>query len=247
VLLGALVIALVAAAYFLWPKLFEETPQQEQVPNLVRLTEDAAREEIGDAGLEVGDVELQASETINAGRVISQSPSADDYVDPGTEIDLVISAGPPEQAVPPVVGSSRAEAASILKGAGFKVEALERESDEEQNEIVEQDPAPGTMVQKGTVVTIYYSDGPEEVPDVVGMTQEAAVRAIESAKFKVEIVESDDTTEPAGIVFRQIPEGGQPQDEGDTITIFVSTYVEPTTPTTPTDTTTLPTLPTLEE
>jgi beta-lactam-binding protein with PASTA domain/predicted Ser/Thr protein kinase len=247
VLLGALVIALVAAAYFLWPKLFEETPQQEQVPNLVRLTEDAAREEIGDAGLEVGDVELQASETINAGRVISQSPSADDYVDPGTEIDLVISAGPPEQSVPPVVGSSRAEAASILKGAGFKVEALERESDEEQNEIVEQDPAPGTMVQKGTVVTIYYSDGPEEVPDVVGMTQEAAVRAIESAKFKVEIVESDDTTEPAGIVFRQIPEGGQPQDEGDTITIFVSTYVEPTTPTTPTDTTTLPTLPTLEE
>jgi hypothetical protein len=46
-------------------------------------------------------------------------------------------------------------------------------------------------------------------------------------------------------VFRQSPEGDQPQPEGTTITIFVSTYVEPTEPTEPTDTTSLPTLPTL--
>ena len=250
VVLGGLVIALIAAAYLLWPKLFEETPTQEQVPNVVTLTEEEAREKIGDAGLTVGEITREASDTVRVGRVISQSPSADDFVDPGTVVDLVVSAGKPEKAVPSVIRSSRSEAVSILRGEGFRWELIERESDEEKNEIIEQDPAPGTMVQEGSVVTLYYSDGPEEVPNVVGMTEEDAIRAIESAKFKVEVVESDDTTELAGIVFRQIPESGQPQPKGTTITIFVSTYVEPTEPTdptTPTDGTTLPTLPTGED
>jgi serine/threonine-protein kinase len=247
VVLGGLVIALIAAAYLLWPKLFEETPTQEQVPNVITLTEEEAREKIGDAGLTVGEITREASDNVRVGHVISQSPSADDFVDPGTVVDLVVSAGKPEKAVPSVIRSSRSEAVSILRGEGFRWELIERESDEEKNEIIEQDPAPGTMVQEGSVVTIYYSDGPEEVPNVVGMTEEDAIRAIESAKFKVEVVESDDTTELAGIVFRQIPESGQPQPKGTTITIFVSTYVEPTEPTdptTPTDGTTLPTLPT---
>ncbi len=245
VVLGGLVIALIAAAYLLWPKLFEETPTQDQVPNVINLTEDDARDDIGDAGLTVGDVTREASDTVRVGRVISQSPGADEFVDPGTAVDLVVSAGKPEKAVPPVVNSSRSEAVAILRGEGFKVEQLERESDEDKNQIVEQDPAAGTMVQDGSVVTIYYSDGPEDVPNVVGMTEEDAIRAIESAKFKVEVVESDDTTEPAGIVFRQIPAGDEPQSKGTTITIFVSTYVEPTEPTEPTETSTDPTLPTL--
>jgi len=244
VLLGALVIALVAAAYFLWPKLFEEAPTQEQVPNVINSTEDEAREAIGDAGLSVGNIEHEASDTVKVNRVIEQSPSADDYVDPGTEDDLVISLGPPEKSVPSVINSSRSEAVSILRGEGFRWELIERESDEDKNQVIQQEPAAGTMVQEGSVVKVFYSDGPEEVPNVVGMTQEDATRAIEALKFRVEVVESDDTTEPAGIVFRQIPEEGETPDEGSTITIFVSTFVEPTDPTIPTDPT-LPTLPTL--
>ncbi len=243
VVLGALVIALVAAAYFLWPKLFEEAPTQEQVPSLVNLTEDDARTAIGDAGLTVGDIEREASDTVRAGRVIEQNPDADDFVDPGTEVDLVISLGKPEKAVPSVVNSLRKEAVSILKGEGFQVEQVERESDEMKNQVIEQDPAAGTMIQEGAVVTIYYSDGPEKVPNVVGMTQKDAVKAIEAAGFKADVFESDDTTEPAGTVFRQSPEANQTPPAGTTITIFVSTFVEPTTPTVPTEPT-LPTFPT---
>ncbi|HWM72108.1 MAG TPA: PASTA domain-containing protein, partial [Nocardioides sp.] len=242
VVLGALVIALVAAAYFLWPKLFEEAPTQEQVPSLVNLTEEEARSSIGDAGLSVGDIEREASDTVRAGHVIEQSPDADDYVDPGTEVDLVISLGKPEKAVPSVVNSLRKEAVLALRGEGFKVEQVERESDETKNQVIEQDPAAGTMIQEGAVVTIYYSDGPEKVPDVVGMTQQDAVRAIEAAGFTADVFESDDTTEPAGTVFRQSPEADQTPPAGTTITIFVSTFVEPTTPTVPTTPTT-PTTP----
>jgi eukaryotic-like serine/threonine-protein kinase len=237
VVLGALVIALIAAAYLLWPRLFDEAPTQEQVPDVVNLTEDAARTEIGDAGLTVGDVEREANENVRAGRVISQSPSADDFVDPGTEVDLVVSLGPPEQAVPSVVTSPRGEASRTLRADGFRVEAIEEQSDEPENQVIRQDPAAGTMAEEGSVVTIYYSDGPEEVPPVVGLTEEEAIRAIEEAGFRADVFESDDTTEPKGTVFRQsIPEG-ETAPEGTTITIFVSTFEEPTEPTTPTDTT----------
>ena len=69
---------------------------------------------------------------MRAGQVIEQSPDADDYVDPGTEVDLVVSLGKPDKAVPSVVNSLRKEAVSILRGDGFKVEQIERESDEHQ-------------------------------------------------------------------------------------------------------------------
>jgi eukaryotic-like serine/threonine-protein kinase len=248
VVLGALVIALVAAAFLLWPRLFEEAPVQEQVPDVVGLTEERARTEIGDAGLSVGTVDHEASDDVEAGLVIRQSPAATDFVDPGTEVDLVISLGPPEKAVPSVLGSPRREARSILEGEGFRVKVVEEPSDEDRNEVIRQDPAAGTLVQENSVITIYYSDGPEEVPNVVGMNQQQAVRAIEEAGFKAEVVESDDTTEDKGTVFRQIPESGQTQPEGTTITIFVSTYEEPTEePTTeePTDETPPTTPPTL--
>jgi eukaryotic-like serine/threonine-protein kinase len=238
VVLGALVIGLVAAAYFLWPKLFEEAPTQEQVPSVVGLTEDEARTAIGDAGLTVGDIEREASDTVRAGQVIEQSPDANDYVDPGTAVDLVVSLGKPDRAVPSVVNSLRKEAVSILRGEGFRVEQIERESDEDKNVVIEQDPAAGTMIQEGAVVTIYYSDGKEKVPDVVGLKRQDAIKAIEAAGFTADVFESDDTTEPAGTVFRQSPEANQTPPAGTTITIFVSTFVEPTTPTAPTSPTT---------
>jgi len=237
IVLGLLVIGLVAAAYFLWPKLFEEAPTQVQVPNLIELTEDDARDAIGDANLAVGDIERETSDTVKAGLVIEQTPNRDQYVDPGTEVDLLISLGKPEKAVPPVLGSSRKEAANILRGEGFRVNPEERESDEDKNQVIEQDPAAGTMVAEGSIVTIYYSDGKEEVPDVVGLTEKDAVKLIEEAGFTADVVPSDDTTEEKGTVFRQSPEAGQTPPEGTTITILVSTFEEPTeTPTeTPTD------------
>ena len=39
---------------------------------------------------------------------------------------------------------------------------------------LETDPAGGAMVREGAVVTVIYSDGPEKIPDVVGMQQAEA-------------------------------------------------------------------------
>ena len=90
--------------------MFEEAVQREQVPALVGLTEDEAGCAIGDAGLAVGEVTRQASDDAPADEVIRQDPNRDVYVEPGTEVDLVVSPASPRCRCPYVVGQPQAEA-----------------------------------------------------------------------------------------------------------------------------------------
>ncbi len=68
-------------------------PQQVNVPDVVGLILTNAKAVIGNAGLSVGNVEEQYSETAPEGEVISQDPAAGAEVDPETAVDLVISSG----------------------------------------------------------------------------------------------------------------------------------------------------------
>jgi beta-lactam-binding protein with PASTA domain/tRNA A-37 threonylcarbamoyl transferase component Bud32 len=231
VLLALLVAGLIVAGAILWPRLFEAPPEQVQVPDTVGKGEDKARDLLGDAGLAVGPIDTRPDDNVPAGKVIDQDPNADEFVDPNTEVTLVISEGPPEKAVPPVVGLSRGQAATELRNAGFQVDPVEEESDEEKGQVLRAEPAVGTLVPEGAEITIFYSDGREQVPDVVDLQQADAEQQIRDAKFTPVVVPSSDTTEPAGTVIQQIPEAGTELEEGQQVTIVVSTFVEPTEPT----------------
>jgi beta-lactam-binding protein with PASTA domain/tRNA A-37 threonylcarbamoyl transferase component Bud32 len=241
VLLALLVVGLVAAAYFLWPRLFESPPEQVQVPDTIGMPEDRARDAIGDAGLTVGPVESRPDSDIPAGRVIEQDPGPDDFVDPSTEVTLVVSEGKPKLPMPAVVGLPRGDAAEELRNAGLKVTQVEEESDADKGEVTRTEPPAGTMVGEGATVTIFYSDGKEQVPEVVGLPQAEAEQRITEARFVPSVVESNDTTEPRGTVIQQSPDSGQTPPAGSTVTIVVSTYEEPTETPSPTE---LPTDPT---
>jgi eukaryotic-like serine/threonine-protein kinase len=251
VLLVLLLIGLIAAAAYLLPQLFESPPEQKRVPEVVGETEKQARALIGDAGLAVGDVTFRTDANAKRNTVLEQDPNPDQYVDPSTEVDLVVSSGRPLADVPYVINQQLNQARATLREQGFEVVATEREADEPRGQVLETDPAPGTSVPEGSTVTVYYSDGPEEVPSVVGMKQQQAEAVLREAGFQVDVVTTTDTTEPKGTVVRQSPQGGQDATEGSTVTIVVSDFEKPTekpSPT-PTDTespteTTSPALPT---
>ena len=170
--------------------------------------------------------------------MLRQDPDADDFVAPDTEIDFVVSLGEPQVEVPAVVGQQRAAARDVLENAGLRVRFEERESDEPANRVLSTDPAQGEEVAKGTIVTVVYSDGPEEIPDVVGMKQGQAEQALRDAGFEPDVVQSDETTEPKGTVIQQSPPAGQSAQEGATVTIVVSSFEEPTQSPSPSDTAT---------
>jgi hypothetical protein len=64
------------------------------VPNVVGLTQSVASTTLSNAGLTLGAVTQQSSDTVPAGNVISQSPSAGTSVSPGSAVNLVVSSGP---------------------------------------------------------------------------------------------------------------------------------------------------------
>ncbi|MDR7253020.1 serine/threonine-protein kinase [Nocardioides sp. BE266] len=246
VLIAILVVALLAGgAYLLNNVLFDDAPVRDAVPNVVGMTEDEARLAIVDAGFTVGQVDRQPSDTVAADLVISQDPARDTYEDPGASIDFVLSVGKPEVEVPYVVGNLRKEARQTLVAAGLKVKFEEEDSDEDKFQVLRTEPAAGESVADGTTVTVYYSDGPEKIPDVRGMKQGEAERTIREAGFTPDVRVDATSTEPKGTVVDQIPVGGT-ADQNSTVTIFVSAYEEPTeTPTLPTETPTeTPTVPT---
>ncbi|MDQ6524014.1 Stk1 family PASTA domain-containing Ser/Thr kinase [Nocardioides sp. LHD-245] len=238
VVLGLLIAAIIATAYIVWPRLFDDTPAPVRVPNVVRMSEDDARNAIGDAGLEVGTVTVRNDDDIEAGLVLEQDPEGDDYVAPESKVNLVVSLGPGQFSLPSVVELKRKEAIDTLVGAGITRRSItEREcdTDDEKGTVVEQNPPGNTMVDRDATVELCVSDGPETVPSVVGMKQADAERAIKEAGFVpvVRNAPADDASQKKGRVTEQIPAEGT-LAAGSNVVIFVSTY-EPAPPPTDTD------------
>ena len=233
-LLSLLLIAALAAAAILLPKLLDPGTPQVSVPDVTNMNQVRAETKLTQAGLRLGNTEEQASDTVKAGDVISQDPVAGQTVDQGTEVNLVISSGKPDVAVPDVVGKDRATAQSELGAVGLRAKFVVRESDAPADQVLETDPPAGTMVTANKRVTVYVSDGPETVPNVEGMDQAAAEAAITKAGFVPSVITDPNSTEPAGTVIKQSPSAGTTQPAGTEITIVVS--AAPTEEPTPTET-----------
>ncbi len=70
------------------------------VPNVVGMTQANAASAIVAAGLAVGTVSQQSSDTVPAGMVMGQSPSGGARVAPGSTVNLTVSTGPEDAVVP---------------------------------------------------------------------------------------------------------------------------------------------------
>ncbi|MDZ5619323.1 Stk1 family PASTA domain-containing Ser/Thr kinase [Nocardioides sp. HM23] len=241
VVLGLLVLALLAAAFFAWPKLFPDEPTDVQVPSVVGFERDRARELLADEGLAIDDKQRQCDDQYDAGQVVDQDPPGDEYVAPGSEVTLVLSSGPCDFAMPDVTGKLQRIAIEELVAAGIKrkniLTAPERcDTDEPAGTVVEQTPEPQASVGRDDSVTLCVSDGPEVVPDVIGLRQGQAERLILEAGFQVDVLEDASSEAPKGEVTNVIPGEGEEVDQGKTVTIFVSIFEEPTTSAPPPET-----------
>ena len=238
-LLIILLLAMIIAALVFGPRLFESTNQQVSVPSITGLTRGEAESRIRNAGLEVGTVSNAASDEVPQGQVVSQDPSDTSEVDRGTEVDFVLSSGRPQVTLADVVGEPKNQAAAQLRASGLRVVLSERDSDDPKDQVVEMQPPAGTRVSDGSKVTLFWSDGPEQVPSVKGKTEAEATQLIEDAGFRVSKVTDSSTPSTSGTVLQQSPGAGTTLDKGSTVTIVVSNYTSPS----PSPSTTTPTVP----
>ena len=136
---------------------------------------------------------------------------------------------PPEVEMPNVVGMSKEEAQQEIENAKLKFEVEKEEYNAEVPEgyVISQNPTymeKYNKVKEGSTVSVVISKGQEKttVPKVVGMEQEEAVKALEEAKLKAEIVEETSKKVEAGYVISQETEENTEVNAGDTIKIHVS-------------------------
>lgn len=203
--------------------LISKGPELFDVPNVVQRTLESATENITDAGLTVGAVTEEHSETVDAGKVISQFPAPDTQLRRDTAVNMVISLGPAPVEVPSVVGKTEDEAVQLLEEAGLTAEVLPdrvNSPDVQDGSVAVQSPASG-LVDRGSAVTLTVSKGPVmvQVPNVVRQSPDTARAQLEDLGFQVQI--SELLGGLLGIVQSQDPSGGSMAPEGSVITLRV--------------------------
>lgn len=123
-----------------------------EVPGVVGRTQDAATKAITDAGLTVGEVTRQISETVPAGQVVSQTPE-DGTLFRQDAVALVVSDGPPLVTIPRVQGKNVDAVRAQLEGLGLQVR-LDNFLGGVFGTVRSVDPGEGQQVRKGSTVTL---------------------------------------------------------------------------------------------
>jgi beta-lactam-binding protein with PASTA domain len=143
----------------------------------------------------------------------------------GSTVTLSVSSGPAIVSVPPVANLTEEEARKRLETASFQVVVVERFSETvPRGLVIGTEPAAGTQTSTAQPVTLLVSKGSDrvEVPEVVGLNQQAALNALSAAELAGTVVQRD-SDEPQGEVVGQSPGPGKRVPRGSQVTIFAST------------------------
>jgi eukaryotic-like serine/threonine-protein kinase len=132
--------------------------------------------------------------------------------------------------VPDVTGLSREGAEERISDAGLTPgDVSEQESEEPEGQVLGQDPAGGSEVERGTTVNLTVSTGVEtvDVPNVVGLSARDA-RGQLRADGLAAVESTTEVTDPqqAGRVVDQRPAAGTEVEQGRQVVIIVGELVE---------------------
>ena len=194
--------------------------------NLVGMSPDDARKAIEALGLKWElDSSKVASDTVPEGKVAQTNPSPGSKVKAGQTIRAYLSSGSDQVDVPDLSGMTQDQARSTLKGVGLELgNVTSVDSEKEKDRIVEQDPATGTKVKKGTTVGVSISSGKPaqvEIPTVVGMGRDDAEAQLKALGLTV-TVEEVAGNQPAGQVLSVEPGEGSKVEKNSTVKLKVS-------------------------
>lgn len=226
----------------------DNTKETVKVPDVVGKTQAKAQRILSDTKLFTA-IEEEYSNTVPAGCVISQNPSAgSDAVTNETIVTIVISKGAKADEttrVPDVTNRKQSNAVNLLKSANlnYKVEYA-YSNNIAQGTVISQSIKADTKVKVGTTVTITVSKGAKSdsaaqkeqatertttitttnnkitLPNVVGMTETNAKSNLKGCSVFVTYGYCDSVAK--GKVIKQSPSSGTKVNSGSKVSIIVS-------------------------
>jgi serine/threonine-protein kinase len=182
------------------------------VPPVVGLPFDEAERKLSAVGLKAALGESRPSNTAPRRYVLGQTPAAGTTVERAVSVTLDVSAGQVRVRVPELVGLTRDNAVSTIRGAGLELgEVIERPGSEARGTVLSSEPGPGQQVPQGSPVALVVSAGPSELlmPDVVGRELFEVRATLEQLGLRISETVYDTTSVlPAGLVISQVPSAG---------------------------------------
>ncbi|KPH99217.1 serine/threonine protein kinase with PASTA sensor(s) [Actinobacteria bacterium OV450] len=194
------------------------------VPKLIGQTFEQAQKTGDNVGLKVAKEADEPCDNQPKGSICSQNPAPDTKVDKGSTVTVKVSSGAPNLPVPNVLNLKFEDAEKLLKDKGFAVERKPQESDRAVGTVLDQDPKSGTA-QKGSTVTLTVAkeQAKSDMPDLLGKTREAAVKALTDAKLKLgSTTEVDSPGAPPKTVVQQQYQPGEQLAVGTTVNIQIA-------------------------
>ena len=106
-------------------------------------------------GFRVARTDVDSNEPVET--VLRQDPGGNQMVPQGSTVTLTVSKGPTRKQVPPVTTLDKDTAVSTLKDSGFKVKIVPQDTNDptQENIVLDQSPAAGSLADPNSVVTIF--------------------------------------------------------------------------------------------
>ncbi len=137
-----------------------------KVPNVVGMTCDSAKQALAASSLQ-GSCTNAPSDTVPAGKVISQSPTAGAQAPQGSTVSLQVSCGPAQVQVPDVTNTDYHTAQKTLQNDGLhaqRSDCLASDPAIPDGTVVGTDPPAGSMVDPKSDVTVFVADSTSTTP-----------------------------------------------------------------------------------
>lgn len=206
-----------------------DTEAAETVPmiSLAGKELDEARRELNEMGLELRRLGTIASDAYEEGQIVEQDVEEGELVEKGTVIQVTVSSGPADFAVPNVVGNPAATARDMLEAKGLKVnpDSQYEYAQSPEGTVIRQSPGAGAMVKKGDTVSLTISKGVEQVqvPDIRKCSEAEALERLSAHRLEKGNTDSAyDDNVPEGSIISQTPEAGSSVSVGSRVDYVVS-------------------------
>lgn len=200
------------------------------VPDVKGMSYSEAKEVLEAKGLKIEKSdEPIASQKIEKGKIVSQTPSKNSKVKKGRTVRVILSAGNTELKVPDLKGLSYKEAKTLLSEMGLQISKGDEVDSDSVTEglIASQYPSAKTKVDKGDIITVNISKGKKDavIPKLVGttFTSESDVSAtLSKYGYKLGKVSYEESYETPGTIIKQSPDAGTTAEKNTTVDIVIS-------------------------
>ena len=244
----AIIAALIAVFAVLWFTLFRNlfsTSDPYTVPKLIGQTVDEAQatldaDETLKAHFTITATDYASSEEYAVGVIISQTPTESSTTRQDvTEIKVTLSSGPApadatEITLDDYTGQDYRLVKNKLEDLGFTTRCESKYSDDvEEGMVISTDPVSGKSAEKGSQITIYYSQGPEKktatMVSVLNLTESDARNAISQLGLVTGDVstEYNDQYAEGRVCYQSVP-ANTTVDVNSKVNLIISLGKEPT-------------------